>query len=407
VSRRDPGTTGSLGALRELNRLRVVDALRREGVASRTELVRLTGLSRTTVATLVAELQANGLIVEGSDPDRAPAGAGKGRPPVQVRLNPSAGAAAGVAYGHRHLRVALSDLSSTVLGEREVELDVERDATEALDAGAALLDELLEEVGVDRRHLVGAGMGVPAPVDRRTGTIGSSILPGWEGLEPAGELSSRLGVHVEVDNDANLGGLGEVLFGAARGLRHIVYVKVSTGIGAGLVLRGGVYRGSTGRAGELGHVLARPHGAVCRCGNRGCLETVASAPAVVDVLRASHGDELTVRDALALIANGDPGASAAATAAGSEVGHALADLCDLLNPQAIVVGGDLASSGDAFLSAVRDVIDRHILPAAAEPVDVRRGELGERAEVLGALALVTGDTERLRSAGLVALHAVE
>src|SRR5262249_9183551 len=148
------------------------------------------------------------------------------------------------------------------------------------------------EVAIDRSQLVGAGMGVPGPIDRRTGSVGSSILPGWNGLEPGRELSARLGLHVQVDNDANLGGLREVLFGAARGLGDVVSLRVSSGIGAGLVLRGRLYRGSTGRAGEIGHVRARPHGAVCRCGNRGCLETVASATAVAEALRATHGPEL-------------------------------------------------------------------------------------------------------------------
>jgi predicted NBD/HSP70 family sugar kinase len=405
VSTRGPTVTGSLGALRELNRLRVVDALRHEGVASRAELARLTGLSRTTVATLVNELQANGLVVERPDAERpAP---GKGRPPVQLRLNPAAGAAVGVAYGHRHVRVAVADLSSRVLGERELKLDVDRDATAALDSAAELLDGLLDDVGVERRQLVGAGLGVPGPIDRRTGTVGSVILPGWARVEPGAELSARLGVHVEVENDANLGGLGEVLFGAARGLEDVVYLKVSSGIGAGLVLRGRLYRGATGRAGEIGHVRARPHGTVCRCGNRGCLETVASAPAVVESLAASYGPGLRVRGVLRLVADGDATAIAVVRDAGREIGRALADLCDLLNPEAIVVGGDLSGAGETFLEAIREVIDRRTLPATAGPVDVRAGTLGERAEVLGALALVTGDTERLRSAGLVALHGVE
>jgi predicted NBD/HSP70 family sugar kinase len=326
---------------------------------------------------------------------------------VQLRLNPAAGAAVGVAYGHRHVRVAVADLSSTVLGERELRLDVDRDARAALDAAASLLDEVLDEVGVERHQLVGAGMGVPGPIDRRTGTVGSVILPGWRGVRPGAELSSRLGVHVEIENDANLGGLGEVLFGAARGLEDVVYVKVSSGIGAGLVLRGRLYRGATGRAGEIGHVRARPHGAVCRCGNRGCLETVASAPALVESLADSHGPGLRVRGLLRLVAEGDPAAMTVVRDGGREIGRALADLCDLLNPEAIVLGGDVAAAGEPFLEAVREVIDRRTLPAAAKPVDVRRGALGERAEVLGALALVTGDTERLRSAGLVALHGVE
>jgi predicted NBD/HSP70 family sugar kinase len=212
---------------------------------------------------------------------------------------------------------------------------------------------------------------------------------------------------VEVDNDANLGALGELWFGAARGLADVVYLKVSSGIGAGFVLDGSVYRGSTGNAGEIGHVLVRPEGAVCRCGKRGCLESVASAPALVELLRPTHGPELTVPGLIDLVAAGDLGALRVVDDAGRAIGRVLADLCDLLNPEAIVVGGDLAVAGEPFLAAIRQVIDRRALPAAARAVDVRPAELGNRAEVLGALALVIGNTERLRSAGLAALQVAE
>jgi predicted NBD/HSP70 family sugar kinase len=399
-------SAGSLEALREFNRLRVIDALRQRGIASRAELARVTGLSRTTVATLVSDLQERGLVVERPELERDGRPAGKGRPPVLLGLDPSAGAAVGVGYDHRHIRVAVADLSSTVLGEREQELDVDHEATAALDAAAGMLDELLDSLGMERDQVVGAGMGLPGPIDRETGTVGSTvIMPGWVGLEPRRELAGRLGVHVEVDNDANLGALGEVLFGAARGLGDVVYVKVAAGIGAGLVLDGNVYRGARGEAGELGHVQARPEGAVCRCGNRGCLETIASAPALVELLRATHGPDLTVRDLLDLVAAGDRAATRVVDDAGRAIGRVLADLCDLLNPEAIVVGGDLAAAGEPFLGAIRQAIDRRALPSAAEAVDVRPGLLGERAEVLGALALVIGNTERLRSAGLAALQA--
>ena len=172
------------------------------------------------------------------------------------------------------------------------------------------------------------------------------------------------------------------------------------------MLGGRLYRGSSGRAGEIGHVRARPYGAVCRCGNRGCLETVASAPALADVLAAAHGTELSVSGLLELVSDGDAEAVALVRAAGREIGRALADLCDLVNPQAVVVGGDLAAAGEPFLGAIRDAVDRRILPATA-PRDRRAGwaysASGPRCS--GALALVTNDSERLRSAGLVALSA--
>ncbi len=403
---RRPPTVGSLGGLRESNRLRVVDALRQRGIASRGELAGVTGLSWTTVAAVLADLERAGLVATREDPADHVRPPGKGRPPIRFGLDASAGAAVGVDFDHGHLRVAVADLSSTVLAERQAELDVDHDATEALDAAADMLELVLADAGVDRRALVGAGMGLPGPIDRDTGTVGSSvILPGWVGLEPRRELGSRLGLPVQVDNDANLGALAEVAFGAARGLSDVVYLKVAAGIGAGLILDGRVYRGAAGKAGELGHMQERPDGIVCRCGNRGCLETFASAPALVEQLRPSHGPDLTVADMLELVRAGDRGARRVVGDAGRAIGNVLGDICNALNPEAIIVGGDLAAAGEPLLEGIRETIARRALPAAAESVEVRPALLGRRAGVLGALALVIGDTEGLRSAGLVALPA--
>jgi predicted NBD/HSP70 family sugar kinase len=398
--------TGSLEALREANRLRVVDALRHEGSASRTDLVRITGLSRTTITTLVGDLQERGLVVEQEeDAAERPERPGRGRPPVLLRLAPSAGAALGVDFGHRHLRVAIADLSSTVLAERRIEADVDAAATTSLDAAAELVEEVLREAGVDRSQVVGAGMGLPGPIDRRTGTVGSSvILPDWAGLKAAEELAKRIDMHVQVDNDANLGALAEFSLGAGRGVQDIVYVKVSSGIGAGLVLGGRLHHGATGIAGEIGHVQVRADGAVCRCGNRGCLETVASGPALLTVLRAAHGEQLTVAGMLELAAAGDLGTQRVINDAGRAIGHALGDLCNSLNPSAIIVGGDVSGAGAPLLEGIREAVDRYAQPGAAKAVTVTRGVLGDRAEVLGALTLVIADTERLRSVGLAALQ---
>jgi len=269
-----------------------------------------------------------------------------------------------------------------------------------------MVEEVLRDTGVGRDQLIGAGMGLPGPIDRVTGTVESSvILPGWVGLQPAYELATRLDLHVEVDNDANLGALSELLFGAARDLGHFIYLKVSGGVGAGLMLDGRVYRGSAGKAGELGHIEVEPGGALCRCGKRGCLETVASAPVLVDVMRRIHGPDVTLSDMLDLIRAGDLGARRLVTEAGRAIGRVLGDTCNVLNPQGIVVGGELAEAGQPFLDGIREAIDWRVITGAATPIEVRVGVLGRRAGVLGAISLVVGDTQRVRSAGLVALHA--
>src|SRR3954447_5321911 len=291
---------GSLERLRETNRLRVVEALRLRGSASRSELVEITGLSRTTITSLLGDLQTRGLIT--ADSTEAEGARPRGRPPVLLRLAPSAGAALGVAFGHSHVHVAVADLSSTVLAERRQEFDVDASASAALDVAADLIDAVLAETGIGREQVIAAGMGIPGPIAVPGGRVGSSsILPGWEGLNPAEALAKRLGgVHVEALNDANLGALAESSLGAGKGISDLVYVKISSGIGAGLVLGGRLHCGISGNAGEIGHVQIRDDGAACRCGNRGCVETVAAVPAVMAALRPAHGERLDLNGALEL-----------------------------------------------------------------------------------------------------------
>jgi predicted NBD/HSP70 family sugar kinase/biotin operon repressor len=392
-------TTGSLEGLRERNKLRVIEALRQQGTASRSDLARLTGLSRTTITSLVMDLQRHGLVIELSVSEPQ----GRGRPPTLLRLDPSAGTALGVYFGHDHVRVAAADLSSTVLAERKRMLDVDHSASAALDAAVALVGAVLDETAIDRSGVIGVGMGISGPVDL-SGTVGQTvILPDWQGLNVRVELSRRLGLPVAVDNDANLGALAEVSLGAARGLTDVIYVMVSSGIGSGLVLGGRLHRGASGFAGELGHVFVLEKGAVCRCGNRGCLETVASTGALLELLRPAHGSALTVAGMLELAAAGDRAANRVVYDGGRAVGRVLAGFISCLDPQAIVVGGELAGAREPLLTGIRDTIDRYAMPGAAARVDVRAGVLGDRAEVLGCLALVISDAERLRSAGAPAL----
>ena len=379
------------GLLRERNCARVIEALRRQGLASRSDLARMTGLSRTTVGSLVAELQARGLVLEEADGRRR---GGRGRPPLFVRLDPAAGVAVGIDFDHDRVRVALADLSSTVLAEDCAEIDVDHSAADAMDAALEILRSLQAAAGIADAQLVGAGVGVPGPIDRRTGTVGSAvILPGWAGLPARDTLARRLGLRVQVDNDANLGALAEFSFGAGRGLSDIIYLRIGSGVGAGLVLGGSLHHGAAGLAGEIGHVQVRADGAVCRCGNRGCLETIAAEGAIKALLRPARGHDVSWPEVLELLAAGDLGTTRVVSDAGYAIGRVLADLCNAVNPQAIVVGGELSEAGEPLMTAVREAIDRYALPGAAEMVEVVHGELGERAELLGAVALVTQGTE--------------
>ena len=387
------GRGGSLESLRRLNRLRVIHALRDQGSISRAEIARRTGLSRSTVSSLVADLQADGLVIERAELGAAHGTQG-GRPPILLSFDSSAGAAVGIDFGHSHLRVAVSDLSSRILAERAVPLDTDDAAEEGLDAAADLVVELLADAGIDPGQVIGAGMGLPGPIRQEDGVVGSgAILPGWVGVPAVAAMRSRLELPILVDNDANLGALAEAAFGAARDASDMIYLKVASGIGAGLILNGRLYRGATGLAGELGHLLVDPEGHVCRCGNRGCLETLAATGALVDLLRRSHGD-VTVARMLELAHGGDLGCRRVIADAGRAIGQAVSMLLNVLNPELLVVGGDLADAGDLLLDGVRESIGRAALPSAADAAGVVAGVLGERAQVLGAIALVVSEADR-------------
>ncbi|MEN3279770.1 MAG: hypothetical protein V7607_910 [Solirubrobacteraceae bacterium] len=385
--------TGSLESLRERNRLRVIDALRTRGAISRADIARQTGLSRSTVSSLVGDLQAAGVVVERVAESAAPASPQGGRPPVLVALDQSAGAVVGLDFGHDSLRVAVADLSYAILAETYVDIEVDTAAQDALDTAARLVSELIEEAGVERDRVLAAGMGLPGPIDRASGLVHSQpILPSWVGLNPAGEMEERLELPVHLDNDANVGALGESTFGVGRGTHVMAYLRLSAGIGAGLVINGRPFRGARGIAGEIGHVLVDPQGPICRCGNRGCLETFVAGPALCELLRRSHGP-LTVSDLLRLADEGDAGCQRVLADAGRVVGRAVADLCNYLNPDLVVVGGDLSVAGDVLLEPMREAVRRFAIPAAVEDLEIVAGSLGGRAELLGALALAGHESE--------------
>jgi len=384
--------SGSLSSLREFNRLRIVDFLRTNGTASRAELARRTGLSRSTVSTLVADLQRRGLVVE-----RAGQFAGEGqpgRPAALLELDPKAAAAVGIDFDHDKVRVAVSDLSRSVLAEATAPHDVDHDAQGALDLAARLIQRTLDETGLERDRLLGVGVALAGPIDHDRGALHpSDVLPGWAHVDAAREIEERVDLPAYVDNDANLGALAEVTLGAGRNARFAAYLSISSGIGAGIVVDGRPYHGHRGTAGEIGHVVVDPQGPICRCGNRGCLETLASGPALLKLVRDSRDQELTVREMIELARDGDAGCTRAIADAGQVIGRVVAGLVNLFSPEMVVIGGDLGEAGDLLLDPLREAVRRNALPAAAEELKVVAGELGERANLLGALALVLMQSE--------------
>ncbi|GAA4153710.1 ROK family transcriptional regulator [Actinomadura keratinilytica] len=383
---------GSLASLRSRNRLLVLETVRRHGRISRVGIARATGLSRTTVSSLVADLLAEGVLSEAAA-SGPPAASRGGRPATPLSLNPEGGGVLGVHLRHTDIRVLLADLSGGVLGERHRGLDVDRQPGRALDFVAETALDLVATEGRGLGRVFGMGVAVSAPVRSRSPAPSTpSMLAAWTDVDIAARLRDRVGVPVHVGNDANLGALAEWTFGAARGVPDMIYVMLADGVGAGLILDGRLYEGATGTAGELGHVPVVDGGYVCRCGNRGCLETVVGARALTSAFSHIRGPDTTIADVVALLAAGDPGARRVVSDAGRMIGQALAGVCAVLEPRLVVIGGEVAAVGRLLLDGVRDELAHRLPPALGHAVAVAAGSLGDRAEAFGATVLATQQT---------------
>lgn len=357
---------------------------------TRAQLIERTGLSRSTVNHAVSRLITDGRVVE-EDPGAKGPGTGSGRPALTLRTVAHGLPAAALDFGHSHINATIVGPSGQITDRRRAELDVDLQASAALDLAADMLTQLRRDTGVDRLAAVVAG--IPGPLDAATGLVRSpTILSSWVGLDPREELRRRLGVAVHVENDAVLGAYGEFRRGAGRGYRDFLYLKVSHGIGAGLVLNGEPYRGSLGFAGEIGHTPLPGHNELCRCGNRGCLEAVVSVSSIRAQLAHTHPQ--ADADALRFDRADDPVTRRILDDAGRTLGGVLSVLCNLLNPQALVIGGELGALGSPLLEGVRTTVQRHTQPAIAASLDILGAELGRDAELMGAATMAAALSRR-------------
>jgi predicted NBD/HSP70 family sugar kinase len=314
-----------------------------------------------------------------------------GRPGLSLTLNPRLGAVAGVEFCFDELRVLLCDLAHNVIGTAECELPHGHSSDTALAAAGRLVAEALAAAGLSRDALIAAGVSVPGPVSRHPDAVTpSAILPGWHGVT-GDEIAAALGVAVSIDNDSNLAALGEHVWGAGRGCDDSVTLKFHYGIGCGLFVNGTLVRGCGG-AGEIGHIAVDERGPLCRCGKRGCLETYAAIPAIMEALRPQHGT-LTLAQLMRLLAVRDPGAVRVVGDAAELIGMHLAAVCNLLAPRRVIVIGPMAQVGEPVLEPIRTAITRHIAPNTVPEIVL--GSLGARNTALGAIALALDETDWL------------
>ncbi|WP_208297469.1 ROK family protein [Actinophytocola oryzae] len=351
---------------------------------TRAELAALTGLARSTIAQRIDALLAADFI--------GPAGEATstgGRPPAQFAFNPSARVALAADVGATHGRVAVTDLAGHVLAEHRDDLDVGLGPDTVLRWMIERFHELLASVGRGPADLIGIGVGLPGPVEHSSGRpVNPPIMPGWDNFDVQGYLREHLGVVALVDNDVNIMALGEH-FTQWPTAEHMMFVKVATGIGSGLMSHGRLHRGAQGAAGDLGH-LQLPHGSdiVCRCGNTGCLEAVASGAAIAARLTDQGLPAKSSQDVVALARGGSVEALHAVRQAGRDIGEVLAAAVSLFNPSVIVIGGSLARAGEHLIAGVREVVYRRSLPLATQDLRIVQSRTGDRAGIIGAAVMV-------------------
>ncbi|SFB92143.1 ROK family transcriptional regulator [Streptomyces aidingensis] len=352
---------------------------------TRAELAAESGLARSTVAERIDTLLTSGLL---RHTDKGPSTGG--RPPSLFAFNPAARVVLAADVGATHVKAALTDLSGQVLVEQNRAMDIAAGPDAVLGELCALGDTLLGEIGRTQRDLLGIGIGLPGPVEHASGRpTNPPIMPGWDGFDVPGHVQERLGgAATLVDNDVNIMALGEHRTHWPE-WPHMIFVKVATGIGSGLICGGRLHRGSQGVAGDMGHVQL-PHGAEvpCRCGNVGCLEAVASGAALAARLTGLGSPAGGSADVVGLARSGSVTALKLVRQAGRDIGEVLATAVSFFNPSVIVIGGALSQAGEHLIAGVREVVYQRSLPLATQNLRIVQSRAGERAGIYGAALMV-------------------
>jgi glucokinase-like ROK family protein len=369
--------------------------LRDEGPTSRAELGELTDMARSKLEAELVRLKQVGLVQEGGK-----AASRGGRRSTMVELSPFLHFG-GIALGATSIRAAVMNAELQVKAQAAEPLEIRRGPELVLGRATELIEKLARDQGV---QLSGIGVGVPGPVRFHEGMpVSPPIMPGWNEYPVRDILARRFGCPVLVDNDVNVMAVGEHWGGVAKSVDNYLFVKIGTGIGCGILIRGEVYRGIDGCAGDIGHINVDPDGPVCACGNSGCLEAMFGGAALVrDALaaartgtsealaeRLARKQAITPEDVGQCAAEGDPVAIGLIRDGGRRVGLVLAGLVSFFNPSMIVIGGGLAGLGHLLLAEIRGVVYRRSLPLATGNLPIVLSELGPSAGVVGAAVMIS------------------
>ncbi len=361
----------------------VLRMIRDAGTLTRAELARRSGLARSTVAQRIDVLLKHELILEAGGQNST-----GGRPPTSLAFNDGSGVVLCADLGATHSRLAVSDLGSAPLGEVVIDLDIGTGPDAVLGIVHETFGRLLADVGRRVEQVRGIGVGVPGPVAFDRGEPTSPpIMPGWDGFSIPDWFAGRYDAPVLVDNDVNIMALGEH-WTHWRDRAHLLFIKVGTGIGCGIVAEGHIHRGAKGAAGDIGHIRLAGHDVVCRCGNVGCLEAVSGGGALARRLSDEGIEANTSRDVARLVKAGNGAATRLVREAGRNLGDVLAGCVNFFNPEVIVIGGDVGQASQQLLAGVREVTFQRSLPLATEELRVVPSQLGDRAGVIGAAIMM-------------------
>lgn len=361
----------------------VFELVRSGRARTRSDVGRLTGLSRTAVSARVAALLASGLLVEAEE------GASTGgRPPLRLRFGHEAGLVLAGAIGRSRTQLAVCDLSGAVLASSDLDQEVGVGPAQLMPTVVAGLRSLLGSVGRSTSDVRGAGLSIPGTVAFEQGvSLDSPIMRGWDGVALAPYVRELADVPTFVDNDANVMALSERR-GHLEDFRNVVLLKASTGLGAGVVADGRLLRGSLGAAGEIGHTKSPAAvGMTCRCGDVGCLEAVAGGWALVQAMRDAGTQVGHIRDLVGLATDGDAEARRLVRESGRRTGEVLGGVVNLLNPDAVVVGGDMAVAHDIFVAGLRETLYRAATALATRDLRILPATHAEGSGVVGCAAM--------------------
>jgi N-acetylglucosamine repressor len=377
---------GDQDLVRRQNRAIITNLLRLNGPLSRTEIAERAGLAPSCLTRLVRELLSEDVVVETGKSDSS-----GGRPAVLVALNAEYARTVGIKVELRRILAASVDMGGAIRDRAEAAFDHAPTPGEAIEAIVRLAERL--RVG----RTLGVGVSISGFVDTVTGADLYSPILGWQKVPLREPLAERLGVPVWVENDVNALALAERWYGAGRRFQHFVCITVGEGIGAGVVIQGEIYRGAFGGAGELGHITIDPDGPVCRCQERGCLEVYASDRFLHE--EARRLGFATIEEMAAAARDSGNAAREAFARMGKSLGFGAKNLVNLLNPEAIVLGGERMAESDLFLPALEEEVRRHSFPAEAERLSIVPAELGADGFLIGPATLVAADFFRLPARG--------